>query len=119
MRFDLKKPCPECPFRRTDGAVRLSRGRAHQVAQNMVEWHGGSFPCHKTNRETGGKGPVQYCAGALIFCAKNNDAGRGSNQSVAVAHTLGLFNPDEMEAQDEVFDTVEEMEATALDAPKK
>lgn len=52
-----------------------------------------------------------FCAGALIFGEKNGVA----NQMVRVLERIGMYDPREMQDQDDVFDTIDEMMETALD----
>lgn len=91
--------------------MRLARGRVKEIAGMMLDWNGGSFPCHKTTKfdEDGEHyahdGEV-HCAGALIFAEKNGN----ETQMMRVAGRLGLFDPTKLEPHyDEVFDTLAEM----------
>ena len=43
MKFDLVRPCPECPFSTLPGAVRLGRARVIEILQ-AVTLQGASFP---------------------------------------------------------------------------
>ena len=45
MRFDLKKPCAECPFTRTAGGY-LSKERAKEIARYIL-YGNVTFTCHK------------------------------------------------------------------------
>ena len=50
MKYDMKRPCPKCPFRR-GGPMRLRRGRVVEIAALFDGEHGtqgGTFPCHET-----------------------------------------------------------------------
>lgn len=103
MRFDLKRPCKDCPFR-SDRPGYLTRGRASEIVRHLMPdqpGRGGSFTCHKTtvplddDDDTGEMtdGPnAQHCAGALIMLEKVDRL--GFNQSLRLAMRLGMFNPD-------------------------
>lgn len=117
--YSMTKPCPECPFRRGGEGmtpVRLTRGRVREIAGLMLNPQGGEFPCHKTtgilNGERCATRDSIHCAGALIFAEKNSN----HTQMMRVAGRLGLYDPGKLEGHDEVFDDMEEMLASALDA---
>jgi hypothetical protein len=105
MRFDLKRPCSDCPFRRK-GGIRLRAGRIRELADVMLEQGaGGSFTCHVTNplRRT----ERQHCVGAILFAMKN----RVETQVMQLASRLGLYDP--LKGRKEVFTTTEEFLASA------
>lgn len=117
MLYDLKKPCSNCPFLR-EGGVRLSEPRVREIAGAMLEWHGATFPCHKTTIDVeddeGGSDRAaapdsRHCAGALIFAEKNENA----NQLMRIAERLRMYKPKELMANqavvDLVFDDLDEM----------
>lgn len=73
MRFDLKTPCRNCPFRTDDTAIRFScRERAEEIEETAYRY---GFPCHLSaelneDDEDGGfefGAETQHCAGALIM----------------------------------------------------
>lgn len=77
MKFDLKSPCKNCPFRTDETAIRFSgRERAEEI-ENSAYRRG--FPCHLSaaneedeNGESEGyvfaaDGRSQHCVGALIM----------------------------------------------------
>lgn len=81
MKFDLKKPCENCPFLKT-GAIELRPGRLDGIIHEITT-QDARFLCHKTvhNGKTGGEwdddsgeyqpsGQEQFCAGALIYLMK-------------------------------------------------
>ena len=112
--FSIKRPCDECPFTRQKKAVRLLRHRAEQIAGNMLSPAGEHFPCHKVSREVHGPGAADtHCAGALIFAEKHETA----TQMMRIAERIGSYDPRDLEGHELVFDSIEEMMATALDAP--
>lgn len=117
MLYDLKKPCDNCPFLKV-GGVRLSERRVEEIAHTMLDWGGGSFPCHKTtidveddeglgDRASGPK--TQQCAGGLIFMEKNENR----NQLARIAQRLGMYDPEALMKNpavvDSVFDDLGEM----------
>lgn len=108
MRFDLKKPCSNCPFR-IRGGIRLRPDRAEEIAYAAIANPGGTFPCHKTTIMVDDdleEGPdTQYCAGALIFAHKLDSL----NQMMRVAERLNLWDGRTMQDQDAVFDSLDEM----------
>ena len=77
MRFDLKAPCLNCPFRTDATAIRFAcRERAEEIEESAYR---NGFPCHKTaeymedemGQEDGyvfrRNGKTQHCVGALIM----------------------------------------------------
>ncbi len=125
----MHKPCNNCPFLRAESAVRLTSARVEEIAGLMLNPSGGEFPCHKTTKscedvgcrdedgECGGRHRTQeslHCAGALIFAEKNDN----QTQMMRIAGRLGMYDPDRLERREEVFDTIDEMLATAVDADK-
>lgn len=66
MKFDLKAPCGNCPFRKT-GAIELRPGRLEGIIKSLSDDHV-TFPCHKTTEASGKGGDhVQACMGATAF----------------------------------------------------
>lgn len=114
----MREPCDNCPFTRDAGAIRLRAGRVRQLTGNALDPHGGSFPCHKTV-EHGDDGEEivsakqKECAGSIIFSEQHDTA----TQMMRVLGRIGVYNPSDLRGHDRVFATVEEMLATALDAP--
>lgn len=82
MRFSLKKPCGNCPFKR-EGAIELRPGRVEGIKEHLLSKDTNFFQCHKTvhSEKTGGEwiegedgelayapsGEEQLCMGALIW----------------------------------------------------
>jgi hypothetical protein len=77
MRFDLKEPCENCPFRSDATRITFScRERAEEIEESAYR---NGFPCHKTavdtsddDPENGGyvfrsNGKTQHCIGALMM----------------------------------------------------
>ena len=74
IRYDLKKPCADCPFRRD---VPAHEGIAVSIPEYADHIKEGIFShtCHKTDARSDGlvdgyEGPIQHCAGSLIFMLK-------------------------------------------------
>lgn len=93
MRFDLKTPCENCPFRTDATAIRFrTRERAEEIEESAYR---NGFPCHKTaeyreeddcgiGEEDGyvfrENGKTQHCIGALImFASDGYDSTPGIN----------------------------------------
>lgn len=123
MNYDLKRPCPNCPFR-TDLAFYLREGHAQDIAVGLLE-DGGTFTCHATvdydawedakdlDYERGGEGSVpypydgteQHCAGALIMLKKG---GKLWHQNLyRIMATLKLFDPDALDMSAPVYESLE------------
>lgn len=94
MRFDLKTPCKNCPFRTDETAIRFScRERAEEIEESAYR-HG--FPCHLSATDTsdddedGGfefsrNGNTQHCVGAIIMYLNQGDSstpGTGNNEDL-------------------------------------
>lgn len=112
MRFDLRRPCPQCPFR-TDLDFHLRPGRVEDILRGIIEDHA-SFPCHKTldygDEESLIQGQwhtekTQQCAGAMIFLLKY----ASPNLPMRVASIVGWLDLDALDLDAPVFDTREGM----------
>lgn len=103
LGFKLRRPCTNCPFRTDCLEHWLSRGRAQEIA-NSITHEQAPFQCHETT-EVGGADPgkEQQCAGASILLEKT---GIGPGQYARVAERLGFFEPEKLDLQAPVFDTV-------------
>lgn len=76
MRYDLRTPCRNCPFRSDETRIKFRcRERAEEIAEHAYR-HG--FPCHlsaETEEMADGEelfvpGPnTQHCVGALLMFA--------------------------------------------------
>lgn len=109
--YDMKTPCPQCPFRK--GQTYLTSERAEEIANCE-----GMFPCHKTTvdveDEDGsdvrtGTPDSKVCAGFMILREKINSP----NQLMRVAERLRVYNWRDLiegnPAVDEVYDSIEDM----------
>lgn len=102
MKFDLRKPCPGCPFRKgNNGPVRLYKVRAAEVWTSSMR-DGAPFMCHKTldrssqdEEEYSPLGSEQHCFGAHLAGVKS---GQGPNQLCRIAEQL---KPDLAAAADD------------------
>jgi hypothetical protein len=89
MKYTLKRPCAECPFRKA-GGVKVTRGRAVEIANSLDR---AEFPCHKTvdhsvNTE-GDVGPdSEHCAGALLML----EAEGAPSQMMRICERLGIYD---------------------------
>lgn len=78
MKFDLRTPCKNCPFRTDETAIRFAcRERAEEIEESAYR-HG--FPCHLSadliENDDDGDGyafgdNTQHCVGATIMFARN------------------------------------------------
>jgi len=79
MKFDLKTPCKNCPFRSDATAIRFyNRARAEEIELSAYR---NGFPCHLSAEHIDedeapdgvggygfdGDGTTQHCAGALLL----------------------------------------------------
>lgn len=98
MRYDLKRPCPKCPFR-TDIPGYLRPERCTEIAESLAR--GAEFPCHETTVEIeaedgNDRAPTadsQFCAGALLLM----EAAETPNQIMRVAERIGRYDPEKMD----------------------
>jgi hypothetical protein len=102
----IDRPCGNCPFRR-EGGIPLHPTRIEQIAGNMLNVSGGSFPCHKTTGVDGRKCKRgdQHCAGALIFAEKNDTC----TNWMRVMERIGGYDRTVLRGHDDVFDDMDEM----------
>ncbi len=80
MKFDLKTPCKNCPFRTDDTRITFAdRERAEEIEEHTYR-HG--FPCHLSavceeyldGEEGFVPGPdTQHCIGAIIMYMKSGE----------------------------------------------
>lgn len=95
MKFDLKQPCGNCPFRRDCLPEWLGQERAEGIIGTIE--NGGTFQCHKTKTANS-----QHCAGALILAKK---AFGGFNGLVSLACATGRFDCQALDLNAPVFET--------------
>lgn len=105
--FDMKRPCPGCPFR-TDIAPYLARRRAAEIARALLDDQ--SFHCHKTvdYRGEDGEGQVtgdsQHCAGATIVLEKMGQP----NQMMRISERLRMYDRRRLDMKAPVVEDLEE-----------
>lgn len=106
MKYELKSPCLNCPFR-NDIQFQLDDGRVREIEESLNR---ASFPCHKTvNYTSDGEteiGPdAQHCAGALILLEKLECP----SQMMRIAERLGMYDRKKLNMDAPVFDSFDEM----------
>jgi len=107
MKYDLKNPCPNCPFR-TDIPAYLNSGRVREIERGLDR---GTFACHKTVKwDDEGEITVNdvnqhHCAGALILLEKLERP----SQLMRIMERLGGYDAAALEMDAPVFDSFEEM----------
>lgn len=129
MKFSLRKPCKECPFLR--GQSYLYPARAREIGEAVM--HGDvTFTCHKhlhgayrqadfdDNEACSYKADMndQHCAGALLMIEKTGAA----NAMVQIAERLGLYDPQRLEHDHDVYLSPDEMaegHARHVDRPER
>lgn len=107
MRFGLKRPCANCPFRndRPEQEGWLGAERASDIVDAITRQQG-TFSCHKTNSHDE-EGRVmetrdsEHCAGALILLEKLEKP----NQMMRIAERLGLYDRTKLDMDSPVFNT--------------
>lgn len=78
--FRLKRPCKNCPFRKT-GGIELEPGRLQGIVDDLASNDQATFQCHETvHGKSGGEwndegqyeasGKEAMCAGAMIYLEK-------------------------------------------------
>lgn len=104
MKFELTKPCKDCPFRTDCLKGWLGRGRAIEIAHSLTALQQ-SFPCHKTTEETGNpKNGEQHCAGALIMLEHMEKP----NQMMRIAERLRFYDRFKLKMSAPVFTDTDE-----------
>lgn len=95
MKYNLTKPCDECPYLKDSGFTYAS------LAQHAR----GEFPCHKAcdvneDEERGGSffepkknGKTPHCAGALIFLEKQGT----SHQMMRIMERIGRYDHSKLD----------------------
>ncbi len=112
MKFDLKTPCKNCPFRTDDTAIRFAcEDRAREIAEQAFR---NGFPCHlsavllELNGDEEGYVPgenTQHCAGAIIMFMKDqNDSWPGVDNDEDLVERLW----DQMDWDAPVFESEED-----------
>lgn len=100
MKYTLRRPCKNCPFR-SDIKGYLTKGRVREIIDAITRQQA-SFSCHKLNEfETNDEGWTetvetensQHCAGALIFLERLERP----NQMMRICERLGFYDRRKLE----------------------
>lgn len=102
MKFNLKKPCSNCPFRKDCMKGWLGKERTEDIVNTIL--NDGTFACHKTT-EVKDEKEYSHCAGALILLDK--EKGYFANVMVRLAKMFGWFDESKITGQDLIFDSKE------------
>lgn len=110
MSFNLKRPCPACPFR-SDIEQYITDERKEEIADSLRA--GADFLCHKTiEHDEDGEGvrtrDSEFCAGALITM-ENEGFG---NQLMRIGERLGMYRRDELDYDSPVYASLDEWVGT-------
>lgn len=100
MRFDLKKPCKDCPFLKGNSFEQsLSKERVQLIVEDISS--NKTFPCHKHEK------PLQNCVGSALF-VKNQQI---ANSSLQIAQRLGIYDETTLGLKKgtELYGSIEEM----------
>lgn len=100
MKFDLKTPCGNCPFK-VKTIPYISTERAEEISLGIM--NGKTFTCHKTTDLPDIK--QQHCAGAMLFLEKQNNP----NQMMRIAERFGDYKHKELDTSVIVYDSPEDM----------
>lgn len=93
--FDLKRPCSNCPFRKSKGALFALH------PQRLVDiFDAPAFQCHKTL-----EGKAQQCAGLMSVLHKT----QRENAIMKVARQLTNWRPENLDHSETYDDTEDAM----------
>ncbi|WP_144472957.1 hypothetical protein [Bacillus pumilus] len=96
MRFDIKKPCVDCPFLEDSRTFKtLSKNRLKGIIKDIRD--DSSFTCHKTLELPSAE--QQHCGGALIFLEREESP----NQIMRIAERIGLYDHHSIDMNCEVI----------------
>jgi hypothetical protein len=114
MRFDLTRPCKDCPFRSDTRPFGLAPERVREILGDARKgtrqwWPAPSFPCHRTIEYLDDNGVryspnSQQCAGVMIILHRE---GR-PNDAMQIAERMGLWNPANLDPDAPVYASTEE-----------
>lgn len=105
MKFDLKKPCDNCPFRKSTH-FDFPKARAQEILYAR-----GGFACHKTSRtvtdDTTGdevesvSAQSQMCAGRLIVLERSGY----QDDWMQIGERMGFYDPKKLDMKNaDVFE---------------
>ena len=92
MAFDLRRPCPKCPFRLDCLRGWLGDKRISQIVRDLVDQEM-TFACHETLSQK----TDQHCVGALLFV--ENVAPPFGHRLQQIAQRLGLYFPEKLDRE--------------------
>lgn len=97
MRFDLKKPCKDCPFLKGSSTqLTLAPGRIEEIVKDIK--NDMTFQCHKTlDYYTDKPTQSQHCAGALAYHEKYGTTDR--NFLLRLAIMLKIYEPSNLDRE--------------------
>jgi hypothetical protein len=105
MKFNLTKPCKDCPFRKD--TLKGWLGRAAERIASDITTENKTFPCHKTTGvETGFPGRPEddsQCAGALLMLQQASQL--NDNWRFRLAQGLELLDMSKLKTNIPVFDS--------------
>lgn len=114
MFFNLRKPCPHCPFR-SDGSGYLHPERAREIAKGLKS--GDWFACHHTTEmvedETGEEdlgcvSTSEHCAGAMILLEKIDRPSTAMQLSERLRYPPeGFYDRSKLDMDSPVVDSLE------------
>jgi hypothetical protein len=120
MRFDLTRPCGNCPFR-TDVRPYIDARRVREIlggGEKRAWWPAVSFPCHKTidydveDGERPNIGPnAQQCAGVMIILTRD----KRPNDAMQLGERLCGFDASKLDMTSPVYESA----AAAIAAHEK
>jgi hypothetical protein len=108
MKFDLRAPCGNCPFR-TDITFYLDTARVEGICKAITTGDK-TFSCHKTTkhddegRSIAHKGE-QHCGGALVMLERLNRP----NQMMRIAERLRYYDRSKLRMDAPVFESTAAM----------
>lgn len=97
MKFELKKPCKDCPFikgSRTN--VTLPESRKEEIINAIRDDM--TFTCHKTLDLP--KQDQQHCGGAMIFLERENRP----NQMMRIAERIGWYDRTKLDMDADIIE---------------
>src|ERR1700735_3121890 len=102
MKYDLRRPCANCPFR-NDIRPFIRSYRVEEIVR-------GEFPCHKTTefddeQELVNRDGEHHCAGQLIMLEKMEQP----HQMMRICERLGLYDRTKLDMTSPVYEDVSEM----------
>jgi len=106
-KFNLKRACKSCPFRKDRPF--LTRGRAVEIANALR--NDASFTCHNTLDYNVEDGPAyteksDWCAGSLAVM--HNEGSTYDNVLLRLASQFMGYEPEELKDTDECFDNLDD-----------